>query len=885
MTDQTRKKHLGDFDIIRELGRGGMGIVYEARQRSLNRKVALKVLSSGLGMTSKAVIRFRREAETAAKLHHTNIVPVHATGEEDGTHFYAMELVDGPSLNFVIRNMRDQLRGVQPDKHAGTPPQAPIAQHAPAGVSDSTVAVSPRRAAPAASLEDTATALPDWVAQTMTMEVGGESSGSGTSVGESSSTITAGNTFFDNIARMIADVADALGYAHSQGVIHRDMKPSNLLLSPDGRVSINDFGLARMLEQPGMTTTGEFMGSPLYMSPEQITAGRAPLDHRTDIYSLGATLYELLTLQPPFLGERRDQIIGQIMHKEPRSPRSVNKKIPVDLETICLKAMEKDPDRRYQTGEDMAEDLRRFVNRFAISAKRAGIVGRATKMVRRHRALSATACFAFVVSVAATFFAYNGWIEKQTHIREQAMDRALTAAMSGDLAVATEQITQAETHGATTAWVLMLAGQVDLFKGKTADAVENLLAAVEQDPGSVAAQSMLAYAYLWDGEYTEYTKRVAALDTLSPVTTEDYLFQGRAIGLFSPEQGIVSMNKAIEQRPSSHLARVMRAWLRVFQALDQENEGIVLRALEELRATRTYLGDNLFLSGTTLYAQLAAVTLFRAAGKTELAQAHLSAAASEVERLEKHPHFLMGNFWQLYYHVFTADLDGVERGMREAVDKGHAGFLLEPYSMAMFDAGRVEDALKELDRIPDQSGVSINVERALLLLETPSGRVRAETICRDLMERDLQNDMMSTPPKFLFLLGKPDAARETARNYLASIQVSKYWEFPRDVLRYLGGLIHENELLEAAGDSARDRGLAHHFIGIRRLAAGDRSGAREHFEKSAATTVFHWGSVHRSKVWAARMKRDPEWPNWLPVRDDDGATNKPEPDTTNGSGE
>ena len=148
---------------------------------------------------------------------------------------------------------------------------------------------------------------------------------------------------------MVAEVADALDYAHNEGVIHRDIKPSNLLLAPDGRLSVNDFGLARLLEQPGMTMTGEFVGTPLYMSPEQITAGRAPLDRRTDIYSLGATLYELLTLQPPFAAERRDQVIAQIMHKEPRPPRKVNRRVPVDLETICLKALEKDPDRRYQT--------------------------------------------------------------------------------------------------------------------------------------------------------------------------------------------------------------------------------------------------------------------------------------------------------------------------------------------------------------------------------------------------------------------------------------------------------------------------------------------------------------------------------------------------------
>ncbi len=369
-------KHLGDFEIVRELGRGGMGIVYETRQISLNRKVALKVLGTSLGMTAKAVIRFRREAEAAARLHHTNIVPIYATGEHEGTHFYAMELVEGPSLNFVIRQLRTGgLDGRQsPDDNKA------VAGHD----AEASTTQQPRHDTPAAVGESTASVIPAWVAQTLCPESSSKTSSSG--VAESSSTLAAGNDYIDTVAKMISDVADALDYAHNHGVIHRDMKPSKLLLSPDGRLSINDFGLARMLEQPGMTMTGEFVGSPLYMSPEQIAAGRVALDHRTDIYSLGATLYELITLQPPFPGERRDQIIGQIMHKEPKPPRRINKKIPVDLETICLKAMEKDPDRRYQTGAQMAEDLRRFVNRFAISAKRAGLVGTATKWVRRHPA-------------------------------------------------------------------------------------------------------------------------------------------------------------------------------------------------------------------------------------------------------------------------------------------------------------------------------------------------------------------------------------------------------------------------------------------------------------------------------------------------------------------
>jgi hypothetical protein len=202
------------------------------------------------------------------------------------------------------------------------------------------------------------------------------------------------------VARLTADVADALEYAHTHGVIHRDIKPANLLLAPEGRLSVNDFGLARVLEQPGVTMTGEFVGTPAYMSPEQIAAGRTPLDHRTDIYSLGATLYELLTLRPPFAGERRDQVLAQILHKEPAPPRKWNRRIPLDLQTICLKALEKDPDRRYRTAKAMADDLRRYLNRFAIEARRSGPVARLGKLVRRHK-LATTAAIVILLLVSA----------------------------------------------------------------------------------------------------------------------------------------------------------------------------------------------------------------------------------------------------------------------------------------------------------------------------------------------------------------------------------------------------------------------------------------------------------------------------------------------------
>src|SRR5262245_61118891 len=203
-------KRLGDFEVGRELGRGGMGVVHEARQLSLNRKVALKVLSGGLGLTGRAVERFRREAEAAAKLHHTNIVPVYATGEQDGAHFYAMELIDGPSLDRVLAGLRQ-----------GGSPASETPSHELPTCAAETVPHVPA-AGPAPALIPAATPLH-----------------------------RAGEDYFDTVARLLAGVADALEYAHQCGVIHRDIKPSNLLLSPDGRLAINDFGLARVLEQPG----------------------------------------------------------------------------------------------------------------------------------------------------------------------------------------------------------------------------------------------------------------------------------------------------------------------------------------------------------------------------------------------------------------------------------------------------------------------------------------------------------------------------------------------------------------------------------------------------------------------------------------------------------
>ncbi len=226
-------RRLGDFEITGELGRGGMGVVYEARQVSLNRKVALKVISSALGLSSKAVLRFRREAEAGGRLHHTNVVPIYATGEDQGLHYYAMELIDGPSLQQVIGNLRQADKDAEKDNGASR---------------DS----SEESGSPHVGLSTVLKELPLWVTETFggQADAGAGSSTSSRSLiaSDSSSSLQSGTKYFDTVARMIAEVADALDHAHENGVIHRDIKPANLLLSPDGHLSVTDFGLARMLE-------------------------------------------------------------------------------------------------------------------------------------------------------------------------------------------------------------------------------------------------------------------------------------------------------------------------------------------------------------------------------------------------------------------------------------------------------------------------------------------------------------------------------------------------------------------------------------------------------------------------------------------------------------
>jgi tetratricopeptide (TPR) repeat protein len=797
--------------------------------------VALKVLSAGLGLTSKAVPRFRREAEAAAKLHHTNIVPVYATGEERGTHFYAMELIDGPSLDHVIRELRQAAAG-QTRRADG--PQRPAESSEPA---DRQLALEAATTGPAVAEPGAAQAL-------------------------ASSSLGSGSHYFDTVARMIADVAEALAHAHQNGVIHRDIKPSNLLLSAGGRLSVNDFGLARLLEQPGMTLTGEFVGTPRYMSPEQIGVGRVSVDGRTDIYSLGATLYELLTLEPPHKGQSRDQVLAQILQKEPKPPRKVNKKVPLDLETICLKALEKDPDRRYQTADRLAEDLRCHVNRFAISARRVGPVARVVKWAKRRPGMAAVlGCLAIAVLVAG-FFGYHAqlaqdrlWFEQ----RQAALDLAMLEIMSGDIQAGMVAISDAESKGASPGQLNFLRGLAEHHGGNGKKAIDYLRKAVAQNPESVAAWALLAQVYKDDGQWQLWDETTAILEQRTPRTTEDLLFLGLAQTSQDPEKGIVTLDQALARPRQFPVARLMRAQAQTSLASATGKASDAEKALDDLR--RVDLPFNPLLVSIRLNAHLAAATAYKREDPIKVDD-FLQRAAEDADLLAKNPEISYAVLGRCSYFFYVEQDKTLLQVIRQAQQHLDLGILKLYEALAYYRQKEFEKAWSAL-RGGEKSGID-DVRQVYMgyVLATMPGRERdAEKACKDAIGAVGSGTGLTLPPTVLFLLGpkyldKARQANQDVRDRFAKLIPNWRNRWYHDILGYNAGDLTAEQLLAKAGASQYNLCEGYFYIGLNKLAEGDRAKAKECFQRSAATGVIDYYEYMWSRAFLACIDDS----DWLP---------------------
>jgi tetratricopeptide (TPR) repeat protein len=408
-------EQLGDFHVVREIGRGGMGVVYEAVQESLGRRVALKVLPRNCVASGNRLRRFLREAQAAARLHHTNIVPVFGVGEQDGLRYYVMQFIPGQGLDRVL--------GTLNRLSAGTTPAGSLA--APAGGSGAAGDASPTA---------------DWVGSTDAISAseavrrllgapkGPETAanGGGPAGGDAAAaSIPAGPPYWRSVAQIGVQVAEALEYAHRQGVLHRDIKPANLLLDDAGTVWIADFGLAKLSDVDDLTHPNDTLGTLRYMAPEQF-AGK--FDARSDVYSLGLTLYELLVLRPAFDESDRRRLIRQVAEAQPPRPGKLRAGIPRDLETIVVKATASQPEHRYQTAGDLAADLRAFLEDRPIRARQATPIGRLWRWCRRNRAVAALSGAALALLITVAVVASFGYLHTSRALQQAEAERVQTKA-------------------------------------------------------------------------------------------------------------------------------------------------------------------------------------------------------------------------------------------------------------------------------------------------------------------------------------------------------------------------------------------------------------------------------------------------------------------------
>jgi WD40 repeat protein len=442
---------VGDYRIIREIGHGGMGVVYEAEQISLGRRVALKVLPQQSARDRTTLARFRREARASARLHHTNIVPVFEVGHEGEVSYYAMQLIQGQSLDSVI----DELRRLREKSPAGRSNRPAPADQQGAHRSDSGTRESatpprlaqtlltgrfdqgPRVAADGRAADVPEAGSPGSVEPESVPPTASDTSAVMPGGAQLSSVESRHRAFHRGVAQIGRQAASALAHAHARAIVHRDVKPSNLLLDTEGVVWVSDFGLAKV-DEDDLTRTGDILGTLRYMAPERFR-GRG--DARADLYSLGLTLYELLVLRPAFDSPDRVALSEQIKTLEPPRPRSIDPRVPRDLETIVLKAIEKDPRARYASAEALAEDLRRFLDDEPILARRVGAAERYLRWARRNPVVAVlggvlTAVLVGVtiasVLVAGRLAAQTGVYGREKLIAQTAQARAQAAQLQAE---------------------------------------------------------------------------------------------------------------------------------------------------------------------------------------------------------------------------------------------------------------------------------------------------------------------------------------------------------------------------------------------------------------------------------------------------------------------
>jgi serine/threonine protein kinase len=825
---------LGDFEILGEIGRGGMGIVYRAKQVSLNRVVALKVLPGSVCQSTKAVARFQKEARAAAKLHHTNIVPVYAQGEHEGHFYYAMELIEGQSLDRVLRHDAGHIL--------------------PATMGSSSVGET--AAEPQSALTETTT-----------------------------SGLRAG---YRRLALMIAGVAEGLAHAHQQGVVHRDIKPQNLLLGIDGLLHITDFGLARLLDEPSVTLSGEMLGTPAYMSPEQVGAHRNKIDHRTDIYSLGVTFYELLTRHRPFEGASREQIIARICTSEPRWPRKWNPSIPIDLETICLRAMEQDARRRYQSAADLAADLRRYAEDRPILSRRVGPVEKAVKWVRRHRALTAIIALSVLLVAGGTV-----WTMESVKARAKEANSLVQKAFDllayedyRETARSSEWLMKARSLGADDlAYHKALALSCLLNDPKTAAMHLEVVGA--RQPLDTEAMYLLAWALRRDDQLNpksrEWLLRAKAMG--GETTAAGQFFHAQAVIRYDPEEAVEAYRRALRQRANYtqalvHLGRAHNHWMYHHRKHERFSEQV-----ECLKNACLLQPDKAYPRYLLSIAYRLSAEIYESAGNAVDAEAHYKLAldyaqnAQEVERDAPHGYVCEAEYWEKRGDNLRA-LAARERAAPYCMTSGLIGLHFPYYWRLCYWEGRHGQAMEALATLAStcpegDAHKSWYLGLFPALVEAEQGRLEEALRSVRSVAENMPKDFRAVTGAacMLRLLGRHEEADQLLSDSAERVNFHVVGEafaepgWTEALYGFCQGRVNWADLTRAAGPREGDKliwGAPHLFAAFTALGHGDRQVALDQFRLCELTYDYDDYS-YLALVFVRKLEADPAWPAWSPA--------------------
>lgn len=789
-------RQLGEFRIVREVARGGMGVVYEAIQTSLDRRVALKVLPMGALLSDTAATRFAREALTAAHLHHTSIVPVYAVGEEQGIRFYVMQYIDGLSLAEHLRRLRAGEATLDPDHYA-------------------------------------------------------------------------------RVARWGQQVAEALEYAHGEGIIHRDIKPSNLLLDARDHIWITDFGLARTDTHTTLTLTGDVLGTTRYLPPEQAGGHPAQIDGRSDIYSLGATLYELLALAPAFDGESREAVLNQIILSDPIPLRRRDPAIPRDLETIVAKCMQKKPDHRYARALDVAEDCRRFLVGGPIRARRTSALVKAGRFVRRHQLLTLGSLVVLALAVTTSLLARS----LQQERGQRRVDEALNVILfERDANRAETLLTEAQSQGVDSAELHLYRGLTFLFFGKPQLALRPLHAALDRDPNHVETTLALAFAYTATGDTAQGELFLNRHDERQLNTALAWLLRGLALTSSGGDAPIEAFDRAVALRPDYIPALEERAVYRSNRVLIEGLTGDLEPMLRDFDAWVVFRP-----SSSRAYASRALGRVSAAACTAKLPNARarsaewLDGARRDLEQAmalrspgELGPYMRSGS-----YLAYVGDFRGMADNYAEAIaidraatGQTHPGFV-SYRAIGLHALGDFETALREIEAAATgfPSLWILVPQRALLLAEL--GRLEeARQVVRIGLDgqSDVEAQLIFTT--LLEFLGEPGPLaallRQPARVSSQPATAPGTDPAPDDpTLAYLACRIPAESLL-ASVEGHPGRCCATAFlVGLHELGLGHREAGRAALSIGVQTGVHPYLQYRLAQVLLARLEQDPQWPPWV----------------------